>query len=529
MHDRCLKDERSDRLTAHGGQDQCGRSAHEGELVVSGGGQATGRRFRVGGRWVTPDANDIDGARVEAKSMDVLVALADAAPSVVSSAALLDRVWPDVVVVDNVVYQAVAQLRKAFGDDAHAPRYIENIPRRGYRLIAEIEREASGGGEPPATSIHAVSDTSLLRADVGSAEEQALESFTHEHAPVDPKANGSRSIGAAPVVGAEPRDPGIRSGVRIGAFVALMFVVAGLGFANRTDIGVWLALHVAPITSRPIDQHIGFATTTDGVRIAYATSGAGPPLVLAIGWFTHLKNGLSSPNYDSAGQLRWYSRDHLVVRYDGRGFGLSDRNVTEFSLDARVRDLEAVVDALGLKHFALCGMSAGGPTVLTYTARHPDRVSRLVLLGTLMGPFAIDAKWAERYAAFARMWEFVRTDWQQPASRAAVVEWMHPKASEVERRVLMELMRTSADGPTFANFMSFQTDAADAARQVRAPTLVVAGSEDSELPPTAGVELAAAIPGARFEILEGKDHFEAIGNDPQVLQMVSAFLAEDSR
>jgi pimeloyl-ACP methyl ester carboxylesterase/DNA-binding winged helix-turn-helix (wHTH) protein len=496
---------------------------------VSGERQATAERFRLGEHWIDPTANDIDGVRVESKSMDVLVALIEAAPSVVSSSALLDRVWPDVVVVDNVVYQAVAQLRKALGDDSHAPRYIENIPRRGYRLIAEIERAVADGGEPPAASTDAVCDTSLLRAVGSSADEQALELLTHEDEPVDPKANGSRSIRAAPVSEAEPRDPGVRPGVRIGAFVALVFVVAGLGFANRTEIGVWLALHVTPITSRPIDQRIAFATTSDGVRVAYATSGTGPPLVLAIGWFTHLKDGLGSPNYDSAGQLRWYSRDHLVVRYDGRGFGLSDRNVTDFSLDARVRDLEAVVDALGLQDFALCGFSAGGPTAITYVARHPERVSRLILLATWVdGSFIdADAKWAERHAGNRRMWEFVRTDWEEPAARSALVEWGHPKATEVERRVLMELYKASADGPTFANFASVAVDASEAARRIRAPTLVVAGSADTELPLRAVSDVAAAIPGARFEILEGADHFETIGNDPRVLELVSAFLAED--
>ena len=306
-----------------------------------------------------------------------------------------------------------------------------------------------------------------------------------------------------------------------------MLILAGLGFANRTDVEVWWALHVAPITSRPIDQHIGFVTTSDGVRVAYATSGSGPPLVLVVGWLTHLKDGLASPSYDSGGYIRRYSRDHLVVRYDGRGFGLSQRNVSDFSLDARVRDLEAVVDALGLEHFTLCGMSAGGPTVLTYTDRHPERVSRLVLLASLMnGKFFIDAKWQERYAAIDRMWNFARTDWQTPAARAAVVEWMHPKASEVERRVLMALLQTAADGSSVANFQSVQIDASEAARRIRIPTLVVAGSEDTELPLTAGEEVAAAIPGARFELLEGADHFETIGTDPRAMQMVSAFLAE---
>ncbi len=452
-------------------------------------------RFRLGERWINPEANDIDGARVEAKSMDVLVALVEAAPSVVSGAALLDRVWPNVVVVDNVVYQAVAQLRKALGDDPHAPRYIENIPRRGYRLIAPIERGTletrviGAGAPPPAASLPSV-------------------------------------------VGRDGREHNDKHRTRIATFAAAVCLVAGLGFAFRTQIGVWMALHVAPITSQTIDQHIAFATTSDGVRIAYATSGAGPPLVMTLGWFTHLEKGLLSPSYDSAGQLRWFSRDHLVVRYDGRGFGLSDHNVTDFSLEARVRDLEAVVDALGLERFAIDAFSAGGPTAVTYAARHPERVTRLILLGTFMNNAfvnAVDPVWTERYAASNRMWALARTDWDKPAARAAMVEWVHPKASEVERRVLMELYRVSADGPTFANFAAVVPDASESARQLRVPTLVVAGTEDTELPVEAGSQLAAAIPGARFELLEGADHFETIGHDARVLQLVSSFLDEETR
>ncbi len=461
----------------------------------AGVGESKAERFRLGDRWITPDANDIDGTRIEAKSMDVLVALVDAAPSVMSSAALLERVWPDVVVVDNVVYQAVAQLRKALGDDSHSPRYIENIPRRGYRLIARVERAVPGIG---------------IRATNGSSPTASI-------APC-----------AVPeTVAGKPLD---RRWSRIVAFATVVFVLASLAFSNRTDIGVWLALHVAPITSRPIDQHIGFATTSDGVRIAYATTGTGTPLVLVIGWFTHLKDGLGSPSYDSAGYIRWYSRDHLVVRYDGRGFGLSERDVSDFSLDARVRDLEAVVDALGLQRFALCAMSAGGPTSITYVDRHPERVSRLVLLASYMNSSflrAADPKWIERFAGFHRMFNFARTDWDQPAARAAVIEWMHPKASEVERRVLMALARTAADGPAIAEFSSVSIDAGDAARRIRIPTLAVAGSEDSEFPVEAMSQVAAAIPGARFELIEGADHFETIGTDPRVMQLVSSFLAED--
>ncbi len=99
--------------------------------------------FRIGNRLATPGANEIDGVRIDAKAMNVLIALVEAAPVVLSPAALLERVWPNVVVVDNVVHQAVAQLRRVLGDDAHSPRFIETIPRRGYRVIASIESVAS--------------------------------------------------------------------------------------------------------------------------------------------------------------------------------------------------------------------------------------------------------------------------------------------------------------------------------------------------------------------------------------------------
>jgi predicted ATPase/DNA-binding winged helix-turn-helix (wHTH) protein len=96
--------------------------------------------FRLGDIWIEPGINQVGGARVDTKAMDVLVALVDAAPRALSSADLLDRVWSTVVVGDNVVHQAIAHLRTALSDQARAPRFIEHVPRRGYRLIAQIER-----------------------------------------------------------------------------------------------------------------------------------------------------------------------------------------------------------------------------------------------------------------------------------------------------------------------------------------------------------------------------------------------------
>ena len=105
---------------------------------------STDLRFRLGTRRIDPSVSEIDGIRVDARAMEVLLALAESAPEVMSVAALLERVWPNAVVVDNVVHQAIAQLRRALGDEARSPRYVESVPRRGYRLIAEIRRDEPG-------------------------------------------------------------------------------------------------------------------------------------------------------------------------------------------------------------------------------------------------------------------------------------------------------------------------------------------------------------------------------------------------
>jgi pimeloyl-ACP methyl ester carboxylesterase len=254
---------------------------------------------------------------------------------------------------------------------------------------------------------------------------------------------------------------------------------------KRADLLAWAALELPKLLSRPIEQQIAFVETPDGVRIAYATTGAGPPLVLVLGWGTHLKEGLGSPLYDASGSLGRYSRDHLVVRYDGRGFGLSDRNVTDFSLEARVRDLETVVDALGLERFALYAFSAGGPTGITYSDRHPERVSQLVLAATNAGIASLptDERGMTKETAEA-MRSLVATSWQSPLARATLAEFLAPEAGEVERRVLMHFLGVSCNGRELAAFFDAlrEADASAPARRIRVPTLVVAGDADTTIP-----------------------------------------------
>src|SRR3989454_7461179 len=144
----------------------------------------------------------------------------------------------------------------------------------------------------------------------------------------------------------------------------------------------FLAPRIMPLSPREawMEQQIRFCSSNDGVRIACATTGDGPPLVKAANWLSHVQFDLDSPVWRH--WIEELSRFHRYVRYDERGCGLSDWKVPDFSFDAWVRDLEAVVDSLGLERFALLGVSQGGPVGIAYAVRHPERVTHLVLYGS---------------------------------------------------------------------------------------------------------------------------------------------------
>lgn len=305
-----------------------------------------------------------------------------------------------------------------------------------------------------------------------------------------------------------------------------VLVLAGVLALTRNAILAWVALNAPRVFSHPIEQKIGFAHTSDGVRIAYATTGHGPPVVNVLGWATHIEGGFTSPLYDSAGLLPMSSANHLFVRYDGRGFGLSDRDVTDFSLDARVRDLEAVVDALHLDRFGIYAMSAGGPTAIAYVARHPERVSRLVLASTTV---RIRGTENEGFGRIQRALPLFETDWQTPAVTSILVDWVAPTAPDVERRVLGEFFRRSGSGAAIAGFFAAlaEIDVSEQARQIAVPTLVVHARGDQPVPIESGRALAALIPNVRFEVIEG-GHLEGTGGTPEVRKRIIEFFDEYS-
>ncbi len=288
-----------------------------------------------------------------------------------------------------------------------------------------------------------------------------------------------------------------------------------------------------------MEQEIRFCTTSDGVRIAYATAGQGPPLVRVAGWFTHLE-------MEWGNSLRvWRSLEPLaassfIVRYDGRGMGLSDREVEDFSLMSKVRDLEAVVDALGLERFSLLGQSEGGATAIAFTARHPQRVERLILYGAFAR--RSDLETGEGRQTVQAAVTLIRTGWGQdsPASRQFFTALFMPDADTTAWQAFTELQRVSTSPENAAGFLTqlAQIDATDLLPQVKVPTLVIHRRGDTAAPFDRGRELASLIPDARFLPLEGRNHaflpgeaeletyLEAIGNFLREGQPEAAAAAE---
>jgi pimeloyl-ACP methyl ester carboxylesterase len=278
-----------------------------------------------------------------------------------------------------------------------------------------------------------------------------------------------------------------------------------------------------------LKQSIRFCTSRDGVRIAYATMGKGPPLVRAAHHLTHLEFEPRTSVWRP--WLVEYSRHHTLVRYDQRGCGLSDRDVNEFSLDALVADLEAVVDAVGLDRFPLFGASQGGAIAIAYAARHPERVSRLVIHGGYARGALKRVPTPEQLAEAKVLVDLVRLGWgrENPAYRQVFTSLMIPDSTAEEAASFNELERTSASPESAAKLLtSFgPIDVTSLAPGVRCPTLVTHARNDARVPFEEGRLIASLIPGARFVPLDGRNHV-LLEREPAFRQLfgeVHAFLA----
>jgi len=256
-----------------------------------------------------------------------------------------------------------------------------------------------------------------------------------------------------------------------------------------------------------MEQHIHFCTTSDGVSIAYATVGEGPPLVKAANWLNHLEFDWQSPIWRHL--LEEFARDHLLVRYDERGNGLSDWDVENLSFDEFVRDLESVVDAVGLDRFPLLGISQGGAVAIAYAVRHPERVSHLILYGAYARGWARRGS-SEEIDRREALLTLTKLGWGQdnPAYRQLWTTLYVPDAAPEQMQCFNDLQRVSASPENAVRLLNEvgKIDVLDLLPQVRVPTLVLHCRDEVVVPFEEGRLLAASIPGALFVPLEGRNH-----------------------
>ena len=258
----------------------------------------------------------------------------------------------------------------------------------------------------------------------------------------------------------------------------------------------------------------------DGSRVALAVSGAGPPLVAAAWWVSHLELDWR----DEAFRSFWGSvgAGHALVRYDHPGTGMSDREVdaSTLTLDDEVALLGAVVDELGLQRVSLVGGSSGGCAAIAFAARFPERVDRLLLYG----PYAHGASIAPAPVREA-LASAVRSHWGL-GSRVLADIFVGEEHSEARRRFMRD-QRASAHAETAAALLelTYRMDVRSQLEHVRAPTVVVHRRDDRAIPYLCGKDLAASIPGARLVSLSGDAHLPWVGDWMSVSRALGSFLA----
>jgi pimeloyl-ACP methyl ester carboxylesterase/DNA-binding CsgD family transcriptional regulator len=279
-----------------------------------------------------------------------------------------------------------------------------------------------------------------------------------------------------------------------------------------------------------MNQQIRFCTIGDGVKLAYALSGEGPPLAMAAPWLTHLEHQWRSLAWRP--WLEAFSEEHTLLRYDARGCGLSDRDVAEVSFESSVRDFECVVDAAGLERFPLLGTCQGGPTAIEYAARHPERVTHLVLYGTYArgrnkrvnvpqqvekGKVLLEMTklgWGDENHAFLQAWA---SQFQPGGTLEHLRSWSEQQRAATSSEMAVRLIE-----------IGWNIDVTQAARRISCPVLVVQADRDRVVPIEEARLLAGLIPDCRFVQLDSENHMPLADEPawPRLLTEVHSFLAE---
>ncbi|HVF43165.1 MAG TPA: alpha/beta fold hydrolase [Pyrinomonadaceae bacterium] len=405
-----------------------------------------GERVLLGGRGVVP---------LTPKAFDTLLALVENSGHVIGKEELMRRVWPDSFVEENNLAQNISALRKALGEDGGGQKYIETVPKRGYRFSADVKEvgEESAAGPAP---------------------------------------------GAA----------------RARASTGLELPLIHLG---REPSAFKLNLDRQPETM--------YARSGE-VNIAYQVVGNAPlDIVFVMGWVSHLEYFWREPSFARfLTRLASFSR---LILFDKRGTGLSDRvPINKLpTLEQRMDDVRAVMDAVGSERAALIGVSEGGPMCSLFAATYPEKTLALVMMGTYAKRVRDDDyPWAPTAEERRHFFEEIRQHWGGPVGleeRAPTVAH-DPRFREWWATYLR--MGASPGAALALTQMNAEIDVRHVLPSVHVPTLVIHRADDQCLKVEEGRYVAGRIPGARYVELPGRDHLPFVGDQDVILDEVEEFL-----
>jgi len=394
------------------------------------------------------------------KAFDTLRALVENKGAVLSKEELMHLVWADQFVEENNLAQNIHAIRKSLRDCGDGDKYVETIPKRGYRFVANVE----------VVNImpQSFGETS---AENRAGEAKEADTIFSRHA----AGGGALSV-------------------------------------NRTQ---------APVRSKT-----QYATSTGDVNVAYQVVGNGTlDLVFVMGWVSHLEYFWLEPSFARfLTRLASFSR---LILFDKRGTGLSDRvPLNELpTLEQRMTDVQAVMDAVGSERAALLGVSEGGPMCSLFAATHPERTVALAMIGTYARRvWSEDYPWAPTEKARADFLEEIRRNWGQPVG----IEARAPSvAGDLQFREWWATYLRMGASPAAAlalTRMNAEIDVRSVLPSIRVPTLVIHRAGDECLKIEEGRYVASKIPGARFVELPGRDHLPFVGDQDAILDEVEEFL-----
>jgi pimeloyl-ACP methyl ester carboxylesterase/DNA-binding winged helix-turn-helix (wHTH) protein len=392
------------------------------------------------------------------KAFDTLLVLVENSGHVLSKEELMEKVWPDSFVEENNLAQNISALRKALDEEGVRPqKYIETVPKRGYRFIADVREKWEGEDE----------------------DERAL----------------------------QPSEPGTRAVIDLPPRV------------HRQDVSRRFKF---PLERQPETM---YARSGD-VNIAYQVIGDAPlDLVFVMGWVSHLEYFWREPNF-ARFLLRLASFSRLIL-FDKRGTGLSDRvPINKLpTLEQRMDDVRAVMDAVGSERAALCGVSEGGPMCSLFAATYPEKTIALVMIGTYAKRLRDEEyPWAPTTKERQHFFEEIRAHWGGPVGIEERAPTMADDAQFREWWATYLRMGASPGAALALTQMNAEIDVRHVLPSVHVPTLVIHRTEDQCLKVDEGRYVAERIPGAKFVELPGQDHLPFVGDQDAILDEVEEFL-----